>query len=106
VRELRFYLGDLFGDAERKADAWAWLRKDFERVAKGIPTENRARFLGLPASLCSDAARGEIDWFFKPMVDKVIGAPRVFANTLEKVDRCVAWRKATVPALAAVIRQH
>ena len=67
--------------------------------------EARSRFIELPSKLCTDGARAEIEWFFKPMVDELVGAPRTFANTLETVDRCVSWRKTKGPELAAALRQ-
>ena len=70
-----------------------------------VPKESHARFIALPAKLCTDGARAEIEWFFKPMVDDLVGAPRTFANTLETVDRCVSWRKAKGPELGEALRQ-
>jgi len=104
VRELRTYLRELFADADRRAGAWVWLRKDFKRLSDRIPKDSRARFIDLSSTLCTDSAHAEIDWFFKPMVGDFIGAPRVFANALEAVDRCVAWRKARGSELAAALR--
>lgn len=106
VREARTYLRELFGDDERRVGAWAWLRKDFKRISAPVPTQAHARFIDLPAKLCTEAARGEIEWFFKPMIDDLVGAPRLFANAVETVDRCVSWRKARGPELAAALRQH
>lgn len=105
VRETRSYLREVFADAERRAGAWAWLRKDLKRLTAPVPQDARARFIALTAKLCTDQAHAEIEWFFKPMVEEIVGAPRVFANTLETVDRCVAWRKARGPELAAALRQ-
>jgi len=105
VRETRTYLRELFTDAERRAGAWAWLRKDFQRLTAPVPKEAHARFIALTGQLCTDAARGEIDWFFKPMVKDLVGAPRTFANALETVDRCVAFRKAKGAELATAIKQ-
>jgi cytosol alanyl aminopeptidase len=105
VRETRTYLRDLFADAERRAGAWAWMRKDFERLTAPVPKDGRARFIGLTAQLCMDSAHAEIEWFFKPKVASMTGAPRTFANALETIDRCVAWRKAKGAELAAVLKQ-
>ena len=105
VRETRTYLREVFADAERRPGAWAWLRKDFKRLSARVPKEARSRFIGLTAQLCTDSAHAEIEWFFKPMIDELVGAPRTFANTLETVDRCVSWRKARGPELAAALHQ-
>ena len=105
VREARTYLRDVFADAERRPRAWAWLRENFKRLAAPVPEEARARFISLTGSLCGDASRAEIEWFFKPMVATMTGAPRIFANALESVDRCVAWRKAKGPEFAQTLRR-
>jgi cytosol alanyl aminopeptidase len=89
VRETRGYLREVFNDPESRAAAWKWLRKDFKRLSERVPAEGRARLIGVAAKLCTDQARGDIEWFFKPMVEEIVGAPRVYANTIETVDRCV-----------------
>ena len=104
VRETRTYLRELFADAERRADAWSWLRRDLKRLTEPVPPDGHARFIGLTATLCTDQAHAEIEWFFKPMIEKMVGAPRVFANTIEAVDRCVAWRKAQSGELAKALK--
>ena len=106
VRELRSYLRALFADPEQRATSWGWLRKDFKRLTAPVPREAHARFIELASKLCTDAAHGEIEWFFKPMVDDIVGAPRVYANTIETVDRCVSWRTARGPEIAAALRQN
>ena len=101
---MRTYLRDLFIDPDRRAEAWTWLRKDFKRLSDPVPKEGRARFIDLTSKLCTDSAHAEIDWFFKPMVADLLGAPRIFANALEAADRCAAWRKARSPELSAALR--
>lgn len=104
VRETRTLLGEAFADAERRPGAWNWLRKDFKTISAPVPADARSRFIAVTASLCGDQSRGEIEWFFKPMLDQISGSPRVFANTVEAVDRCVSWRKTKGGELAAALK--
>ena len=98
VREQGTYMREAFADAERRAGVWAWLRKDFKRISAPVPARRAARASSAsPPNSATDQSRAEIEWFFKPMVGEISGAPRVYANTLETVDRCVAWRKAKGP---------
>ncbi len=101
---LRTYMREVFADDERRARAWTWLRDDFKRLAARVPKDGRARFIRLTELLCGSSSKAEIEWFFKPMLAEIPGAPRVFANTLETVDRCVSWRKAHGADLAAALR--
>jgi hypothetical protein len=93
-----------FADAERRPGVWAWLRRDFKRISASIPRDARSRLVGLTANLCGDQSRAEIEWFYKPMLADISGAPRIYDNALETVDRCVAWRKAKGGELAAALR--
>jgi alanyl aminopeptidase len=104
VREQGAYMRNAFQDAERRAGAWEWLRRDFKRISASVPRDARSRLVSLTANLCADQSRAEIEWFFKPMIADISGAPRVYANALETVDRCVAWRKAKGAELAAALR--
>jgi alanyl aminopeptidase len=105
VREQGAYLRNAFEDAERRPGVWAWLRRDFKRISAAIPRDARSRLVNLAGNLCGDQSRAEIEWFYKPMIGEISGAPRVYANVLEKVDRCLAWRKAKGGELSAALRQ-
>lgn len=106
VREQGAYLRSAFEDAERRQSAWTWLRHDFKRISAGVPRDARSRFVSLAGNLCDNQSRAEIEWFYKPMIGTIAGAPRVYANALEKVDRCVLWRKAKGAEIAAALRQR
>jgi hypothetical protein len=103
VREQGTYMRTAFADGDRRPGAWAWLRRDFKRIAGGIPRDARSRLVGLASNLCADRSRAEIEWFYKPMIANISGAPRVYANALEAVDRCVSWRKSKGAGLAAAL---
>jgi cytosol alanyl aminopeptidase len=105
VREQSAYLRNAFADAERRPGVWAWFRRDFKRISAAIPKDARSRLVGIAGNLCGDQSRAEIEWFYKPMIGEISGAPRIYANALEKVDRCVAWRKAKGGELSAALSQ-
>ncbi len=105
VREQGTYLRNAFADAERRTGVWAWFRRDFKRVSASIPRDARSRLINVAGSLCGDQSRAEIEWFYKPMIGEISGAPRIYANVLEKVDRCVAWRKAKGVEITGALRQ-
>jgi len=105
VREQGTYLRNAFADAERRPGVWAWFRRDFKRISASIPRDARSRLVNIAGSLCGDQSRAEIEWFYKPMIGEISGAPRIYANALEEVDRCVAWRKAKSGELTAALRQ-
>lgn len=105
VREQSSYLRNAFEDAERRPGVWTWLRHDFKRISASIPRDARSRLVNLASNLCDTQSRAEIEWFYKPMLGEISGAERLYANALESVDRCVAWRKAKGAEVAAALRQ-
>ena len=45
---------------------------------------------GIGGQFCTPAERDDYKAFFEPKIDKLMGAPRVFAATLEDIDQCIA----------------
>jgi alanyl aminopeptidase len=106
VREFSTYLRAAFADPDRRAGVWNWLRKDYKRISANIPPDSRARLVALAGNLCGDQSRAEIEWFYKPMIAGMPGAPRIYANVLETVDRCVGWRKAKGAEISAALSRQ
>ncbi len=106
LREMSTYMREAFADSEVRETMWNWLRRDFKRIMATIPEDRRARFVDLPSRLCTDTAHDEVEKFFKPMVGKIVGAPRRLANALELVENCASWRKAKGPEISVALRQQ
>ncbi len=104
LREISTYLREAFADADIRAQTWNWFQRDFKRITASVPEENRARFIDLPSRLCTDTAHKEVDALFRPMLGKIMGAPRKLANTLETIDNCLAWRKQKGPEISRALQ--
>jgi alanyl aminopeptidase len=94
LREGRSYYRALFADPDRREAAMRWLTSNFKTLSAPIPPEGRARLIGYGDKLCSREARQTVEGFFRPRLAELTGAQRILANTLEAIDRCVAWRAA------------
>jgi cytosol alanyl aminopeptidase len=56
--------------------------------------------------LCDPQDRQEYASFFGPRVNNVVGASRPYAQTLEKIDLCIALKKAQAPSVAAFLQTY
>jgi alanyl aminopeptidase len=103
VREVFAYLRETFAHANSRDGAWDWIRRDYAGLVKVTGEGTRSRFMSLPATLCAKQDGDAIRTFFEPMAEKVAGAPRTLANTLDAVNRCHAWKQSASASMTAAI---
>lgn len=76
-----------------RAAAWVWLKKDFDEILKRIPVWAQGRLAAVGSSFCSEEEKQQLNEFFGPKINELGGGPRTLANTLERIDLCIAQRK-------------
>ena len=96
-------LREQFETAATRAQAWDWLRQDFEAIRERLPDYAQDRLVETAEHFCSESRRAEVVRFFEPRVDDLMGAPRAYAQTLERIDLCLALREARAEQIAAVM---
>jgi len=89
------------GDRENRAALWQWARDNFERIVDRIPNWSRGRLASIANGFCSLERRAEVVEFFTPRIAALEGGKRVLAQTLERIDQCIALKEAQGPAVAA-----
>jgi alanyl aminopeptidase len=92
--------GQLEGETTR-AGTLAWLDRNYDALmSRGAHDD----FDGLPGwadGACSDEERNLFVAAFATRAPKVDGGARAYAKALERIDLCLAYRRAQEPALAA-----
>lgn len=58
------------------------------------------------ASFCDAQSRDEFSAFFKPRVDKFVGAPRAFDQAIEAINLCIAKVAAQKADVEAFLRKY
>ncbi len=101
--ELIQVLREQFETETTRAQAWDWLREDFEAIRERLPDYAEDRLVETAEHFCSDSRRAEVVRFFEPRVEKLMGAPRAYAQTLERIDLCLSLREARAEQIAAVM---
>jgi alanyl aminopeptidase len=90
VSERMLPLHQQMGDYRTRPAAWAWLRVKLDALAAGIAVDERESLPLLANSFCTDGEAREVDALFRPRLDKLVGADRTLAQTVETIHLCAA----------------
>jgi alanyl aminopeptidase len=77
----------------------AGVDQSWDRLVSLMPRGGLSRFFAVASQSCSTDERAEAERVFGPRVKSVLGGPRRFALSLERLDLCVAERTREVPEL-------
>jgi hypothetical protein len=109
VDGLPLLFGGQSSPATRKM-AFEFVKAHFDEIVKGNPTVF-VTSLGsiLPnvgGGLCDAESRKELAAYFTPLTGKYDGAPRNLAQTLERVDLCIARTAAQRPSVSEFLANY
>lgn len=91
--EVPGILFSLISAEETRELAWHWLQREFNGLLQRMPRWAQGRLASVGSKFCSAPERAELDAFFRPRINDLGGGPRSLANTLERIDLCVAQRE-------------
>ncbi len=88
---LTIYFRQMAYGSHRDA-AWDWVTAHFDEVSGRMPEKNRDQVVSLPQPFCSIERRDEVQAFFAPKLEGIVGSPRTLAQALEQVELCAALK--------------
>jgi alanyl aminopeptidase len=95
------------GDYRTRAQGWAFLKANFDQLHAGLPTDFSSYLLALGGSLdCTDQNRADYVSFFGDRAKTFPGGPRVYQNTLEGMDLCLARKKLIQSPVNDLLKQY
>ncbi len=100
------------GQQSPKTDklAFDFMKQHFDELAAKRPSgggsDSGARFVLVGRSFCDSESEAEFKSFFEPRIDKFIGAPRVFAQTLEGIHACIGNKHVQEPSVAEFLKGY
>ncbi|MEI9993686.1 MAG: M1 family metallopeptidase [Rhizomicrobium sp.] len=100
IRYLNQYLG---AEPAARNVLWGYVKSHFGILAKRLTLSGMARTTGILAGACDAGLRSDADVFFAPRLRMLDGAARLLAHADEKVDRCLAFRKAKGAEVSAAL---
>ena len=93
--DIRESLGILWATLARRATrevSWQFFKANFDPLVAKLPREMGAWLPWTGGAFCDAAHRAEVEAFFRGRVDKLVGAQRPLAETLEVIDQCIALK--------------
>jgi alanyl aminopeptidase len=94
TNEATLLIEELIRNPERRAEAWPWLKSNFDAFAARLGAGGGGRTIGWLEDYCSAELRADADGFFRPRIAYIRGGPRRLALTLEQIDQCLALKSA------------
>jgi cytosol alanyl aminopeptidase len=90
------------GTPETAASGWAWLKQDIETVMNQLADDRRSGLPFAAEDFCSAPERADVIAFFTPArLDKMRGATRSLAQTLDQIDQCIALKDRHMKSVTA-----
>jgi len=109
--DIREVLGFAFSSGPKtRRMPFEFVKENLDALLKKLPREVGEDFASfLPESgggFCNASDRKELADFFQPKVGQYAGGERNLAQTLERIDLCIARRQALGPSLTEFLRQY
>jgi alanyl aminopeptidase len=102
VRILRESLGD---PATREA-AYAFLKEHFDAIVARLPRESRVGLAAVGGAFCDAQHRSDLEAFLRARIEGVPGGPRILAQALERMDLCIAFKRAQEPSVVEFLGRY
>jgi alanyl aminopeptidase len=94
TRERADLVRALFEDPDMRATAWVWMRRSLPAMLEKTPGGGRSNLIRATGDFCDASTRASVEEAFKPRIAQMPGAPRVLANALERINRCISLKVA------------
>ncbi len=91
-------------DEDNRDMAYEFVKKNHDALLAKLPRDSS--FARVAGSFCDEAHRADAEAFFKDKVSKTPGGPRSFAQTLERVDLCIAKKKVYAPVIEKFLAKY
>ena len=86
--------------AETRGPAYDFVRENFGELADKLPSREAAGLVAAGSALCDETRRAEVEAFFRERMASLPGGPRRYAQGMEQLRTCAAFRAAQAPAVA------
>ncbi len=84
--------------------AYAFIKQHHDALIAKLPRDYS--FARVAGAFCDAAHKADAEAFFKDKIAKSAGGPRSFAQTLERVDLCIARKQAFAPGIQKFLAKY
>jgi alanyl aminopeptidase len=100
----------LTDDPATRTLAYDFVKQNYEalvaRLPRGSIFDGGSFLVAVGGRFCDEGHRADVEAFFGPKAQSSPGAPRTLAQTLERIDLCIAQRRVLEPSLASFFREQ
>jgi ERAP1-like protein len=103
-RESIFLIWNASHEPQTREAALRFVEENFDAIVARMPRDYGAILPGIAGSFCDAEHQEVLETFFRPRARKFPGGDRRYAQTLEQVRQCAAFRAKAGPALTAWLK--
>ncbi len=103
IGDMRYVFRYMQSEAKGRDVAWSWFKANYTGLVKRLTTDGLSSAPDVLASACDASAKADLNAFFGPKTATLTGTPRTLKENDDRIDRCVAFKQAKGPEIAAAI---
>jgi cytosol alanyl aminopeptidase len=92
TRERADLIRALYEDPDNRGPVWTWMRGSLQPLMNKMTASGRTNLIRVTGDFCDAVNRISVEETFKPRIGEMPGAPRVLANALERMNRCMSLK--------------
>jgi len=100
VREAITLVYGATHSVETRGAAYDFVRENFTAMASRLPAREAAGLVTAGSALCDESKRAGMEAFFRERMAALPGGPRRYAQAVERLRVCAAFRAAQAPAVS------
>jgi alanyl aminopeptidase len=104
IREAMRIGWTLAEDARHGRKAYEFVQRNFDALVARLPRDAAAQFPKWGSQFCDQAARDDMEAFFRERSGKYTGGPRILAQALETISLCVDFKNKQQSSLAQFLQ--
>ncbi len=93
-------------DRRTRQAAYEFVKEHNDEIVARMPREFGVQLAGVGNAFCDPEHRADLEAFFKDRAAKAPGGPRMLAQTLERMDLCIAMRAAHQSSVTTFLKRH
>jgi alanyl aminopeptidase len=106
VRESSDLLLAGLGDPETRRSVYEAIKAEYDSIEPRLPKDTALGLVSAGTAQCDASLRADVEAFFRERTSRLPGGPRRFAQAMEGMDLCIAWRARQRAAVSAFLRAY
>jgi alanyl aminopeptidase len=94
------------GRPETRELVYSWIKENYDRLSQKTPRLMRRYLVYSAVPFCDEVHKKDAEAFFADKAEAIPGGPRSFAQAMEQIKLCIAYREAQLPGLKAFLERY